>query len=238
MFSLDGRIIVITGAAGNLGRAVAERCLGAGAQTVLVDRGSDRLRGCFPAIAGAPGHLLLSGVDLLDAAAADAVAERTLERFGRIDGLVHTVGGYRGGQAAYDDAADTLDFLLDVNLHTAVLACRALVPPMVRQQAGRVVTVGAMAALTAPPGLVAYATAKAALIRFTEGLARDVRPAGVSANIILPSIIDTPENRALMPDENPAGWVSAQAIADVVLFLLSDQARAVTGAAIPVPGVW
>ena len=236
MFSLDERVIIITGAAGNLGRAVAQRCREAGAHTVLVDRGSDRLAERFPVIAGSPRHLLLSGVDLVDADAAEAMAARALERFGRIDGLVHTVGGFRGGAPAYDDAADTLDFVLDANLHSAVQACRAVVPAMVRRRYGRVVTIGAMAALTVPPGLAAYAAAKSALCDYTRGLAQDLHDHGVTANCVLPAIMDTPENRAAMPEADRRHWAPPEAIADVVLFLVSDLARAVTGAAIAAPG--
>lgn len=236
MISLDGRVIIITGAAGNLGRAVAERCRTAGARTVLVDRGGDRLGGWFPDLVGSPRHLLFSGVDLIDAGAAQAMAARTLERFGRVDGLVHTVGGFRGGVPAFEDAEETLDYVLDANLHSAVLACRAVVPAMVRQHRGRVITVGSMAALTMPPGLAAYGAAKAALCDFTRGLAQDLRDHGVTANCVLPSTIDTPENREAMPTADRRHWVPPEAIADVVLFLLSDLARAVTGAAIAVPG--
>ena len=237
MINLEGRVIVITGAAGVLGRAVAGRCRVAGASCVLVDRGSDRLPALFAGGEEGERQLLLSGVDLTDPEAAGAMAARTVERFGRIDGLVHTVGGFRGGREAWTEAADTLDYLLDVNLRTAVLACAAVAPLLVEQRQGRIVTIGAAPAISAPAGLAAYAAAKAALVRFTEGLAQDLRPHGVAANCLLPTIIDSPENRVLMPMSDPRLWAAPEAVADTALFLLSNMARAVTGAAIPVPGL-
>jgi NAD(P)-dependent dehydrogenase (short-subunit alcohol dehydrogenase family) len=238
--SLKGRVVIITGAAGNLGRAVAAGCARADAAMVLVDR-SDRLDTRFGESLAGPvagvAPLLLPGFDLTLADAAHRMATRTLDHFGRIDGLVHTVGGFRGGVPVHQDAADTLDVLIDMNLCSAGRACRAVLPSMIGQHFGRIVTIGAAAGLAAPAGLAAYAAAKAGLIRYTEGLAQDVRRDGITANCVLPTLIDTPENRAAMPGADRSLWVAPEAIADLILFLLSDRARAVTGAAIAVPGV-
>lgn len=232
---LIGRIVIVTGAVGNLGRAVAAGCLSAGAVPVLVDR-SDRLEAVFGSPAAAGTALLVPGVDLADAASAQRMAERTLDRFGRIDGLVHTVGSFRGGRPAHQDEPDMLNRLIDANLHSAARACQAVVPSMIRQHSGRIVTVGAAPGLVAPAGLAAYAASKAGLIRYSEGLAQDLRRNGITVNCVVPTIIDTPENRAAMPDADHSLWVSPDAIADLILFLLSDRARAVTGAVIAVPG--
>lgn len=236
MDAFADRVVMVTGAAGNLGSAVAHAFGAAGARLVLVDRAPDRLPVLFPDRADSPGHYLATSVDLTDADAARGVVEETLRRLGRIDVLVHTVGGYRGGQPVHETDLETWQALFDLNVRTALTVTRAVVPVMVARGAGRIVYVAARAGLEGGKHMAAYSAAKSALIRLTESLAAELRGTGVTVNCILPSTIDTPQNRAAMPKADPARWVKPEAIADVIFFLASDAARAVHGAAIPVYG--
>ncbi len=230
---LSNTVAIITGAAGNLGAAVAARFRSAGARIALVDHSPDRLARSHEA---GPDCLLLGGVDLTAEDNVQGMAAAARDHFGRIDALVHTVGGFRGGTPVEDEPLSTWDRLMTVNLHTTVLACRAVLPSMRDQGGGAIVTVSAGAALSAPAGLAAYSAAKAAVLRLTESLAAEVKAQGIRVNSVLPSTIDTPQNRQAMPDADPSAWVRPGEIADVIAFLVSDAGRAVTGAAIPVTG--
>ena len=231
MTDLANKVVMITGAAGNLGVAVAAVCGAAGARTALVDRAQGRLEQLHPP---SPQRLLLGGVDLTAEDQVGQAVAAALDRFGRIDALVATVGGFRGGKTVEEEELATWDLMMAMNLRTAVLACRAVLPAMRGQGQGAIVTVAAGAALNGPPGLAAYAASKAALLRFTESLAEEVGPAGIRVNAVLPGIIDTPQNRAAMPDADHGAWVAPAAIADAIAYLISDAARAVSGIALPV----
>ncbi|MBC7227572.1 MAG: SDR family oxidoreductase [Thermoflexales bacterium] len=236
MEDFSDRVVMITGAAGNLGSAVARAFRAAGARLILVDRAPDRLPALFPDLADSPDHYLATSVDLTDPDVAEATVREALRRRGRIDVLVHTVGSYRGGQPVHETPLETWQALFDLNVRTALTVTRAVVPVMVSQGAGRIIYVAAKAALEGGKNTAAYSAAKSALLRLTESLAAELRGTGVTVNCVLPSTIDTPQNRAAMPKADPARWVKPEAIADVILFLASDAARAVHGAAIPVYG--
>lgn len=235
MSDLSGKVVIITGAAGNLGQAVAEAFAQAGARRVLVDRGSDRLARLYPG-AGTPDVLLANGIDLAQPEHAQHLVKNVLERFQRIDVLVNAVGGYSGGKRVHEDELANWEKMFSINLHTALNACRAVVPELVRQGSGRIVNVAARAALTGVPTLGAYSASKSAVIRLTESLAGELKDLGITVNCVLPGTIDTPQNRKDMPQADFGKWVPPAAIADVILFLASDAARAVTGAALPVYG--
>lgn len=236
MHDMSDRVAIITGAAGNLGTAVARLFRRAGARTVLAARSADRLRQLFPEGADSPDHLL-AAVDLTDPAATAAMIDAAKARFGRLDVLVTTTGGFRGGKPVQAEALETWDAMFAVNLRTTLLPCRAVVPHFLAQGSGRIVTVGAGAALHGVAGLAAYNAAKSAVLSLTQTLAAELKPAGITANCVLPGIIDTPENRAAMPEADRNTWVAPKAIAEVILFLASDAARAVTGAVLPVFGM-
>ncbi|RME36073.1 MAG: SDR family oxidoreductase [Thermoflexia bacterium] len=229
-------VILVTGAAGNLGRAVARALADSGARLILVDHVQDRLPALFPDLADSPDHYLASPVDLRDEAAVGAMVEETVRRFGRIDGAVNTVGGYRGGTPVHETDLQTWQELFDLNVRTVLTVTRAVVPQMLRQGKGRLVYVAARAALEGGRNTAAYSAAKSAILRLTESLAAELRGTGITVNCVLPSTIDTPQNRAAMPKADPSRWVKPEAIAQVVLFLLSDAASAVHGAAVPVYG--
>jgi len=228
------RTIVITGAAGNLGRAVADAFAGRGANLVLVDLKNEALQRVFGA---GDSRRLLAAVNLLDQAQLDAMAMQAVERFGRIDVLANLAGGFRMGEPVHATSDTTWKFLLDINAGTLLHAVRAVVPRMLAQGGGRIVNVGAYAAQKGAARMGAYIAAKSAVIRLTETLAAELRDKKINVNCVLPTIIDTPENRAAMPDADPGRWVAPADLASVIVFLASDAARAIHGAAIPVVGL-
>jgi NAD(P)-dependent dehydrogenase (short-subunit alcohol dehydrogenase family) len=226
MSQLQGKRIVVTGAFGALGSAVVEAARAAGARVAAIDRSAE----APPALAAASTH---GGVDLGDAAAATAVFERIGTAFGGIDALVNVAGTFRW-EIVEGGSLDTWDLLYAVNLRTAVAASRAALPLF--GGGGRIVNIGAAAAARAGAGMGAYAASKAGVARLTEALADELKDRAITVNAVLPSIIDTPQNRADMPDADFARWVAPADLAAVIVFLLSDAARAVTGASIPVTG--
>lgn len=236
MFDLTNRVVIVTGAAGNLGIAVARAFRAAGARLVLVDREPDRLARLFPGLAGSPDHYLAAPVDLTDEAAVKAMVDETLGRLGRIDVLVNVAGGYRGGTPVHETPLATWDFLLNLNARTVYIASSAVIPAMLRQGSGKIVNVAARAALQGAAKLGAYSASKSAVMRLTEAMAAELKNDGINVNCVMPGTIDTPENRAAMPKADTSRWVQPEALADVILFLASDAARAVHGAAIPVYG--
>jgi NAD(P)-dependent dehydrogenase (short-subunit alcohol dehydrogenase family) len=236
MIDFNGRVAIVTGAVGNLGVATAKAFQRAGARTVLVDRSQDRLGQTYADLVGNRDHLLAGGVDLTDAASVSRMVEEARERFGRLDVLVNTVGGFRGGKPVHEDDPENWDFLFAVNVRTTLECCRAVIPHMLRAGAGKIVNVASRGALAGDGGFSAYSAAKSAVIRLTESLADELKQAGVNVNCVLPGTIDTPQNRKDRPTADHGKWVGPAAIADVILFLASDAARAVNGAAVPVFG--
>jgi NAD(P)-dependent dehydrogenase (short-subunit alcohol dehydrogenase family) len=230
----DGTTVLITGAAGNLGAAVARAFAARGARLALVDLDEAALRRTF----GEPGGLrLFVGADLLQPAAADAAAARAVAHFGRIDVLCNLAGGFRMGEAVHETSAATWDLMLGLNARTVLHMAHAVVPGMLAAGGGRIVNVGAFAAQKGVAHMGAYVAAKSAVIRLTEALSAELREQRINVNCVLPTIIDTPENRAAMPDADPARWVAPADLAAVIVFLASDAARAVHGAALPVTGL-
>lgn len=228
------RTVIVTGAAGHLGRAVARHFAARGAALVLVDLDRERL-----AAAHGAEHegMLFAPADLRDAAQAAAVAHAALARFRRLDVLANVAGGFRMGEAVHETSDATWELLFDLNARTMLHMCRAVVPAMLAAGGGRIVNVGAYGALRGGALMGAYAASKSAVIRLTESMAAELRERGVRVNCVLPTILDTPDNRAAMPDADPSRWVATDALADVIGFLASDAARAVQGAAVPVTGL-
>jgi NAD(P)-dependent dehydrogenase (short-subunit alcohol dehydrogenase family) len=233
---LADRVVIVTGAAGNLGSAVARAFGAAGARLVLVDRSLDRLPALFPELVDSPRHLLAGGVDLTDEGAVKAMVDAVLSRFGRVDVLVNAAGGYRGGTPVHETPLAEWEFLLDLNARTAYIASSVVIPAMLRQGSGKIVNVAARAALQGTAKLGPYSASKSAVIRLTEAMSAELKNNGINVNCVLPSTIDTPENRQAMPKADPSRWVPPEALADVILFLASGAARAIHGAAIPVYG--
>jgi len=230
-------VVVITGAVGNLGRAIARAFERSSARLVLIDRGADRLHHVYAEFVVSPNHLLLGGVNLTDEASVRAAFGSALERFERIDVLVNTVGAWRGGALTHEAPLEDWDVLFAANVRPTLLACRAVAPHFLAQRSGRIINVAARSGLVGEAGSAAYSAAKSSVLRLTEALSAELKSSGVNVNAVLPSTLDTPQNRAASPTADHAKWVHPDAVADVVLFLASDAARAIHGAAIPVYGL-
>ncbi len=221
----SGRVVVITGAFGVLGSAVAKAAVAAGNRVALID--------FAPVPAGSA--FALGSVDLADAVSADAAINAVADHFGGIDALLNIAGGFRW-ETVGEGATATWYDLFKINVQTATNACRAAIPHLKRSAAGRIVNVGANAAIKASLGMGPYAASKAGVHSLTQSLAEELKAGGVTVNAVLPSILDTPTNRADMPKADFASWVAPEDLASVMLFLASEEARAVTGALVPVTG--
>jgi NAD(P)-dependent dehydrogenase (short-subunit alcohol dehydrogenase family) len=222
---MSDRVIVVTGGHGVLGRSVVEAALAQGLKVAVIDHAEE------PAPEGA---LELGGVDLTDPAAAARAIEAVVARFGRLDALLNIAGGFVWQTA--DDATPAWDRMHALNLTTALNASRAALAHLKASPEGRIVNVGANGALKAAAGMGAYAASKAGVHRLTESLAEELKDTTVTVNAVLPSILDTEQNRKDMPGADPAKWVQPADLARVMLFLAGPDSRAITGALIPVTG--
>jgi NAD(P)-dependent dehydrogenase (short-subunit alcohol dehydrogenase family) len=231
----EKKVVMVTGAAGNLGRAVADAFLASGATMVLLDRKLEYLQERYADLE-ASGQHLLAEVDLTDAGSIEGLVYETVKQCSRIDVLVNIAGGFRSGSPVHETPLETWDFLFNLNLKTAINTSRAVVPHMLRQGSGKIVNIGARAGLEGQANMAPYNASKSAVIRLTESMSAELKDQGINVNCVLPSTLDTPQNRQAMPKVDPDKWVTAEALADVILFLASDQARAIHGAAIPVYG--
>ncbi|HJP97147.1 MAG TPA: SDR family oxidoreductase [Rhodanobacteraceae bacterium] len=223
--TLEGKHVAITGAFGSLGTAVVEAALAAGAKVAAIDRADPP--------ADMHGAHIIGGVDLADTAQAKAAIEEAAKTLGGLDALVNVAGTFRFESLA-DGSPETWDLLYRVNVRTAVAASKAALVHL--SDGGRIVNIGAASALKAGAGVGAYTASKAGVLRLTESLAEELKGRGITVNAVLPSIIDTPPNRRNMPNADFAKWVKPARLADVIVFLLSDEASAITGALIPVTG--
>ena len=229
--SSGNRTVMVTGAAGNLGKAVANAFADLGENLVLVDLRREALEEAF---GSESSRRSFAPANLLGMAEARGAAQAALARFGRIDVLCNIAGGFRMGETVHETSDENWNFLFDINTRTLLHAVRAVVPQMVSGGGGKIVNVGAFAAQKGVAGMGAYTAAKATVIRMTEAMAAELREKNINVNCVLPTIIDTPENRAAMPKADPAKWVAPTDLANVIVFLASDAARAVHGAAVPV----
>ncbi len=211
----SGKTVMITGAAGNLGVALSKAFAGLGASVVPVD---------LP-------------TNLLDQAQVDAAVKEALRQFKRIDVLCNIAGGFRMGAPVHETSDKDWNFLLDLNARTVLHTARAVVPHMLAAGGGKIINIGAYAAQKGAAQMGAYIASKSAVIRLTETMAAELREKNINVNCVLPTVIDTPQNRAAMPDVDPARWVAPADLAKVIVFLASDAARAIHGAALPVTGL-
>jgi NAD(P)-dependent dehydrogenase (short-subunit alcohol dehydrogenase family) len=227
---LKDRRIAITGAFGTLGTAVVRRVLAEGARVAALDHA--------PAPKSASAFVdavLIGGVDLADAAGANAAVAQAAEAFGGLDALVNIAGGF-AWEKLDGGSLDTWDRMYRMNVRTAVAASQAALPHLLKSEAGRIVNIGAAGAMKAAAGMGAYAASKSGVARLTEALAEELKQHRITVNALLPSIIDTAPNRADMPDADFSRWVRPEQIGDAIVFLLSDRAQAITGALIPIVG--
>ncbi len=230
------RVVMVTGAAGHLGGAVVARLLEEKARLVAVDLEAEGLLRRFPRLAESRDHLVAAPVDLTDPDALAGWVKSAIDRWGRIDVLLNLAGGYQGGHPLHQADANEWDQMMDRNARSVFHACRAVIPWMIDRKNGWIVNVASRAALHGGPMVALYAASKAVVVRLTEALAEELKDQGITVNCVLPGIIDTPPNREAMPEADRQRWVSPEEIAEVILFLASDRARAVTGAALPIVG--
>jgi NAD(P)-dependent dehydrogenase (short-subunit alcohol dehydrogenase family) len=225
--------IVITGAFGSLGAATARAAIKLGARVALIDRAASAPAELIAQVGEA--GVFLPGVELADPAAAKNAIDTAHSRLKGLDAVINAAGAFRWQTVADGDPA-AWDLLFSINVKTALNSCRAAIPHLRASRAGRIVNVGAYAALKAGAGMGAYTASKAGVHRLTESLSAELKDQRITVNAVLPSIIDTPPNRKDMPDADFSTWVSAESLANIILFLASEQAQVITGALLPVTG--
>jgi NAD(P)-dependent dehydrogenase (short-subunit alcohol dehydrogenase family) len=215
--------VLITGASGGLGGAVCEAFVKSGAKVIGVDRSAKESK----------SYLTLAA-DVMTGEGCDAMVKQALEH-GPLDAVVHLVGGFSMGTIA-TTSDEVWDLMMGVNAKTAFNVMRASLPSMIAAKRGRIVAVGSRAAVDASPGLSAYAVSKAALVALVRNAAAEVNDSGITVNAVLPSVIDTPANRKAMSGADFTKWVAPESIAQLIVWLCSDAAANVSGAAIPIYG--
>ncbi|TAM02718.1 MAG: SDR family NAD(P)-dependent oxidoreductase [Paraburkholderia sp.] len=228
---VDGKVVAITGGFGSLGMATAALLIERGARVALIGRSA--VPDTLPA--GVTAALGLGGVDLADLQAAKQALDAVNDQLGRLDAVLNIAGAFRWETIADGDPA-TWDLMYEVNVKTALNASKAALPHLLKSGAGRIVNIGASAGLKAGAGTGAYGASKAGVARLTEALAEELKDKGITVNAILPSILDTPQNRKDMPNADFTRWVQPREIAALIAFLLGADAQAITGALIPVSG--
>ena len=234
--SFGGKVVLVAGGTGGLGHAVSLAFLAEGAKVIVTYRESRGIEELKSEAVGMPGVLEGVQADVTDEAAITKLIDEIVTKHGHLDALVNAVGGYAGGVKMWETESKVFDRMLNLNLRSGYVLARAAVPVMLKQGSGAIVNVAAKAAIDHGAGASAYAASKAAAVALMDSLAADVKGTGVRVNSVLPSIIDTAVNREAMPDANFAVWPKPEEIAHVILFLASDQAQVIQGAAIPVYG--
>jgi NAD(P)-dependent dehydrogenase (short-subunit alcohol dehydrogenase family) len=224
---MNGKVVVVTGALGALGKVVAEAALSRGARVAGIDHTPSRIE-------ASPDRIEIGGVDLSDATQAKTAIDTVATHFGKVDALLNIAGGFAFEALAEGDSK-TWQRMYALNVLTALNASRAAIPHLAASSSARIVNIGAMGALQAGAGMGPYAASKAGVHRLTEALAAEWK-GRITVNAVLPSTIDTPANRASMPRADFTKWVRPEELAEVILFLASDAASAVTGALLPVSG--
>jgi len=236
---LQGRVAIITGGTGALGRAVSDQFLAEGARVAIpwvVDAElpllEQRLGRRFT-----KSDVFLERVDVRDEAAFVAFVDLVVERWSKIDALVNLVGGFAGGKPVADTPLEEWDAMFDINLKPNLVCCKAVVPMMVKNRYGRIVTVTSRSGLQGAGDFAPYAVSKGAVATFTSSLAQEVLEHGILVNSVAPSTIDTDANRKAMPKAKHERWVAPEAIAKTIAFLCSDSCQATSGAVVPVYGL-
>lgn len=228
------RVAVITGAAGNLGRAVAQVFGAAGYRLALFDVDATKLEHLF----GPDTETRIAlAAELTDRGQVQAVVDACLDRFGHIDVLCNVAGGFSCGPLVHETDLPTWEHLFSINVRTVLEAVHAVIPSMLARKQGSIINVGAWSALRGTAGMGAYTASKSAVMRLTESMSAELRDSNINVNCVLPSILDTPENRYAMPKANTSSWVQPEALASVMLFLASEAARPIHGVSLPVTGM-
>ena len=236
MENFKDKVIVVTGAAGNLGEAVVKHFLIQHGTVCGIDHRKGRMVDLTTSSQESGKFYPFEEIDVTDKAQMVALVDKIHEQVGKIDILVNTVGGFSMGENVYELSDQMWHRMMKLNVHSFLSATAAVVPDMIERKGGKVISIGAKSALKGGASTGAYAAAKGALLRLTESMSEELRKYNIQVNSVLPSTIDTPENREAMPNSDFSKWVKPEQLADVILFLSSPQSDAVTGAAVPVYG--
>ncbi|HEX8592387.1 MAG TPA: SDR family NAD(P)-dependent oxidoreductase [Pseudomonas sp.] len=231
---MSNSLVIVTGAAGALGRVVAKAFLAQGRPVLLADCSEQALRSVYEGTGG-DKHFLV--VDLTDAAATQDALGNALQVHGAAGVLCNIAGGFAMGSEVHDPDGTVWQQMMELNVATVLNTCRAVVPGMLEAGEGKIINVSAASAISGKGSMGAYCAAKSSVARITESMAQELRERGINVNAVAPSIIDSPANRGAMPDVDPALWVSPQQLAAVFEFLASDASSALNGAVIPVVGL-
>ncbi len=234
MAAFDGKVVVVTGATGNLGQVVARKFAAQGAKLALIAREASDLKALADEL---KGETLSEAADLSDPASVDGLVGRIFARFGQIDVLAHTVGGYAAGKPVHESDIDVLEKMFALNVKPIYVTAGRIAKAMVeRGQGGKIVVVLAKSGLKGQANAAAYTASKAAGQRIVESMALELRDKNINVNAVLPSIMDSPANRKDMPNADPAKWVTTDDVADAILFLSSPESNKINGASIEVYG--
>ena len=234
--SFHDQVVLITGATGEFGPNVARAFAAEGARLALTGRKAEAAAALAREIGLGDDRALAVAADVTNADSVAALIQAVIDKWGRVDVLVNVAGGGKPGKPVHEMADADLDFMLNLNGRSAFNTCRAVIPHMLAQGSGKIVNIGAKAALQAGRKSLGYAAAKSLVLRLTEALSAEVRDAGVNVNAVIPSSIDTETNRKNSPDADYSKWVTPEKLAAVIMFLASDAGSAIHGAAIPVYG--
>ena len=226
---MKGKIVLVTGANGGLGTFVTRALLDAGATVVGLSREIQQSEFNNPNFTALPA-------EISTAAGAKTAVDSLVSRFGKLDILAHTVGGFAGGQSIAETDDATFQRMFDVNLNSTFYLLRAAIPVMRKTGNGRIVAIGSRAALEPGAGVGAYSASKAAMVSLIRTVAQENKDVGITANVILPGTMDTPANRKVMPTADFSKWVRPAAVASLIAWLVSDAGKDVNGAVIPVYG--
>jgi len=234
---LSGKVTVISGASGNLGAAVVARLNRENVKLALIDRHEDRIHETLQKLGIDPKNTLLGMIDLTVKAEVDSFIDKVVATFGQVDIMVNTAGGYKPGKPVHETDEASWDSVIALNAKPAFLLSAAVARSMVAKgNKGRIINLAGKAGLSAFATGAAYGAGKAIVLRLTESMSAELIKRGITVNAVLPSTIDTPQNRANDPNADFSKWVAPDSIADVIAFLCSDAACDISGAAIPVYG--
>ncbi len=213
---LPRKVILVTGPAGNLGSAVVDRFRTDAVSLVLVDRHPDRIKELYPDLELSKNHLLLPNVDLINPALVQTAIDAALDTFGRIDCLIHTTGGFQMGEEVHQITQEKWDLMMDINVKTLLNTTKSIIPAMIDQKNGIIITIGARPSLQGKKKMGSYSAAKAAVLRLTESIEAEGKSRGLKARCIIPGTIDTPANRRAMPKADTSSWIKPETIAEVI----------------------
>ena len=217
------KVILVTGPAGNLGSAIVDRFRKEAVSLVLVDRHPDRIRELYPDLDQSESHLLLPNVDLIDPELVQTAIGAALDTFGQIDCLIHTTGGFQMGEEVHQITQEKWDFMMDINVKTLLNTTKSILPAMIDQKNGIIITIGARPSLQGKKKMGSYSAAKAAVLRLTESIEAEGKSKGLKARCLIPGTIDTPDNRRAMPKADTSKWIKPSTIADVIFDIVYNK---------------